>query len=158
MLFSSQGATKTSCCEGLQVSVVYKFGGSSIADATRMREVAEIVTAFPDELPVVVMSAMGKTTNLLLEAGEKSILKGPENVPSLKALRAIKELHRDTCSILSLDSEAVSAVERLLSELQQLLTGISIMQVCYLSLLPLECPHFVQFVFMTSSAIPVRCT
>jgi hypothetical protein len=121
--------------EGLQVSTVYKFGGSSVADAVRMREVAEIVAAFPEELPCIVMSAMGQTTNLLLEAGKHSIRKGTENVPSLKALRAIKELHRDTCSVLDLDSEAVGSVERLLTELQQLLIGISIMQVCFSFLL-----------------------
>ena len=93
-----------------------------------MREVAEIIASFPDQLPCVVMSAMGKTTNLLLEAGAQSIAKGTENIPSLKALRSIKELHRDTCSALDLDAETVGVVERLLTELQQLLTGLSIMQ------------------------------
>lgn len=114
---------------GLQVSVVYKFGGSSVADAARMREVAEIICSFPEHLPCVVMSAMGKTTNLLLEAGQQSIAKGTESIPSLKPLRLIKELHRDTCGSLDLSQEDVSQVERLLTELQQLLTGLSIMQV-----------------------------
>lgn len=41
-------------------TVVYKFGGSSVADATRMREVADIVCSFPEHLPVIVLSAMGK--------------------------------------------------------------------------------------------------
>ena len=113
----------------LQVTVVYKFGGSSVADAARMREVAEIICSFPEHLPCVVMSAMGKTTNLLLEAGHQSIEKGTESIPSLKPLRQIKELHRDTCGSLDLHQDDVSAMERLLTELQQLLTGLSIMQV-----------------------------
>lgn len=46
--------------ERMQVSVVMKFGGSSVANAERMREVAAIVCSFPDELPCVVLSAMGK--------------------------------------------------------------------------------------------------
>ncbi len=44
----------------LQVSVVYKFGGSSVRDAERMAEVADIVCSFPEHLPCVVLSAMGK--------------------------------------------------------------------------------------------------
>jgi aspartate kinase len=44
----------------LQVNVVYKFGGSSVRDAERMREVADIICSFPEYLPAVVLSAMGK--------------------------------------------------------------------------------------------------
>lgn len=44
----------------VQVNVVYKFGGSSVRDAERMREVADIVCAFPQYFPCVVLSAMGK--------------------------------------------------------------------------------------------------
>ena len=40
--------------------MVMKFGGSSLADADRMREVAAIVCSFPDQLPCLVLSAMGK--------------------------------------------------------------------------------------------------
>ena len=43
-----------------------KFGGSSVATAERMREVADLVLTFPEESPVIVLSAMGKTTNNLL--------------------------------------------------------------------------------------------
>jgi aspartate kinase len=42
------------------VDVVYKFGGSSVRDAERMREVADIICGFPEHLPCVVLSAMGK--------------------------------------------------------------------------------------------------
>jgi aspartate kinase len=44
----------------VQVNVVYKFGGSSVRDAERMREVADIICSFPENLPCVVLSAMGK--------------------------------------------------------------------------------------------------
>ena len=49
-----------------QLSCVMKFGGSSVASADRMREVAELILGFPEERPVIVLSAMGKTTNKLL--------------------------------------------------------------------------------------------
>jgi len=45
---------------------VMKFGGSSVASAERMMEVAGLVLSFPEERPIVVLSAMGKTTNKLL--------------------------------------------------------------------------------------------
>lgn len=44
----------------MQLSVVYKFGGSSVASAERMLEVADIVCSFPEHAPLVVLSAMGK--------------------------------------------------------------------------------------------------
>jgi len=49
-----------------QLSIVMKFGGSSVASAERMREVADLILRFPEERPVIVLSAMGKTTNKLL--------------------------------------------------------------------------------------------
>lgn len=48
----------------IQVNVVYKFGGSSVRDAERMREVADIICSFPQYLPAVVLSAMGKVGSL----------------------------------------------------------------------------------------------
>jgi aspartate kinase len=49
-------------------TVVMKFGGSSVADTTRLRQVAEIVVRRQqaDNRVVVVVSAMGKTTDALI--------------------------------------------------------------------------------------------
>ena len=126
--------------DAVQITTVYKFGGSSVADADRMREVAAIVCAFPDHLPAIVISAMGKTTNLLLAAGAQAIERGTEAIPTLKPLREIKELHRATCMELGCDTATVEMVEKLLTELRQLLTGIAIMQVCH-SASPHPTPH-----------------
>lgn len=49
-----------------QLTIAMKFGGSSVASAERMREVADLILSFPNERPVIVLSAMGKTTNKLL--------------------------------------------------------------------------------------------
>ncbi|KAG0501638.1 hypothetical protein HPP92_001710 [Vanilla planifolia] len=59
--------TVTQDLEGIasELSIVMKFGGSSVATADRMREVAELILSFPEEKPVIVLSAMGKTTNNL---------------------------------------------------------------------------------------------
>ncbi|MBI3134888.1 MAG: aspartate kinase [Bacteroidetes bacterium] len=44
---------------------VFKFGGASVKDASAVRNVAKIMTLFAGEKLVVVISAMGKTTNAL---------------------------------------------------------------------------------------------
>ena len=51
----------------LKFTTVMKFGGSSVASAHRMREVADLILSFKEERPIVVLSAMGKTTNNLLK-------------------------------------------------------------------------------------------
>jgi aspartate kinase len=48
--------------------IVMKFGGTSVADAERIRAVAEIVRARLELRPVVVVSALGNVTDLLERA------------------------------------------------------------------------------------------
>ena len=87
-----------------QHTMVMKFGGSSVADATRMREVASIILSFPEHMSVVVLSAMGKTTNNLLLAGEMAMdCEGTEEVEALEPIRAIRALHEDTMAELGTD-------------------------------------------------------
>ena len=86
------------------INMVMKFGGSSVASAERMVEVAQIALSFPGTLSVIVLSAMGKTTNLLLQAGNEALKTPPGSIPSLAPLRAIKELHRETADKLGVDT------------------------------------------------------
>ena len=44
---------------------VFKFGGASVKDATSVKNVAEIIKLYPGDDLVIVVSAMGKTTNEL---------------------------------------------------------------------------------------------
>ncbi|KAK1642165.1 hypothetical protein QYE76_059970 [Lolium multiflorum] len=106
-------------------TVVMKFGGSSVASAERMREVADLILSFPEETPVIVLSAMGKTTNNLLLAGEKAVSCGAPKASELDELKAIKELHFRTIDELGLDSSLVSGF---LDELEQLLKGVAMMK------------------------------
>ena len=105
-----------------------KFGGSSVRDAARMKEVGAIICSFPKELPCVVLSAMGKTTNNLLAAGEAAMSCRSNEVGKLEPLQAIRELHMRTCEELALPEADVAEVQALLQQLQQLLTGVSLMQ------------------------------
>lgn len=108
-----------------KITCVMKFGGSSVASAERMREVAELILSFPNERPVIVLSAMGKTTNKLLLAGEKAVSCGVTNVDSIEELSFIKELHNRTVKELEVDE---SVIAKHLEELEQLLKGIAMMK------------------------------
>lgn len=44
---------------------VFKFGGASVKDADSVRNVVSVLKRFPNEQLIVVVSAMGKTTNAL---------------------------------------------------------------------------------------------
>ncbi|CAM0146691.1 unnamed protein product [Urochloa decumbens] len=106
-------------------TVVMKFGGSSLASADRMKEVADLILSFPEETPVIVLSAMGKTTNNLLLAGEKAVSCGAPKASEIPELAVIKDLHLRTIDELGLDRSVVSG---LLDELEQLLKGVAMMK------------------------------
>ena len=53
--------------------IVMKFGGSSVESAAAIGRVASIVKARAELQPVVVVSAMGKTTNKLLAIGDRAV-------------------------------------------------------------------------------------
>ena len=69
--------------------IVYKFGGASVKDAAGVRNVASILKAESDVNLMIVISAMGKTTNAL-EAIVNAYYSG--DVPSLDS---VKQYHFD---------------------------------------------------------------
>ena len=100
--------------------VVMKFGGSSLANAERIEHVCKLVK---DQIalgyrPVLVCSAMGKTTNNLISAGEFA-LDGRVTVD------AVRTLHATTCETLDVSSGSRAEVMELMDELERLLTGVS---------------------------------
>jgi len=102
--------------------VVMKFGGSSVADAQRIRHVVEIVKTQLERKPVLVLSAMGDTTDHLLEAGNDAFQKGEVSVAR------IEKHHYDTIKKLNLPSKAQKEIAALLEELKRLLSGISLIR------------------------------
>ncbi|MDR2095009.1 MAG: aspartate kinase [Treponema sp.] len=106
--------------------IVMKFGGSSIADADRIRHVASIVEAQVKRKPALVLSAMGDTTDHLLAAADTAIKTGMVSIGN------IEELHAKTIQELRL-SEAIEEglqqeITPLLDELRSLLVGISLIK------------------------------
>jgi len=80
--------------------IVHKYGGSSLADLDRIKKIAFHISKLSDagEQIVVVASAMGKTTNNLIEMAKK-ISKTP-NIRELDTLMATGE--QQTVALLSM--------------------------------------------------------
>ncbi|SFW23858.1 aspartate kinase [Chitinophaga sancti] len=57
---------------------VFKFGGASLESIERIQQVAAIVQSFPDQQILIVISAMGKTTNELEKVAENFYLRKRE--------------------------------------------------------------------------------
>ncbi|MCL2127945.1 MAG: aspartate kinase [Treponema sp.] len=102
--------------------VVMKFGGSSVADAKRIRHITEIVKTQLHRKPVVVLSAMGDTTDFLLEAGSTAFCSGEVSIEK------IEKHHLDTVKRLRLPGGAKKEIAALLEELRRLLSGISLIR------------------------------
>jgi aspartate kinase len=103
-----------------------KFGGSSVADAEHICHVAEIIKDRLERKPVVVLSAMGDTTDHLIEAAEKAINDGPVSVEH--SLMKITETHFNAVQELNLSKMLTPELRELLSELASLLSGISLIK------------------------------
>ena len=104
--------------------VVMKFGGSSVANAERIAHVAALIADRMKEgaVPTVVLSAMGKTTNNLVSAGQLAFEEGRVRVDELRAL------HLETLDELALPASCGYEVRQLLRELEQLLDGVSMVK------------------------------
>ncbi|MEO9805836.1 MAG: aspartate kinase [Reichenbachiella sp.] len=68
---------------------VFKFGGASVKDAPSVKNVAEVIRQFCNHELVVIVSAMGKTTNALEELVRLHFEKGDWQTQ----LQAIKDFH-----------------------------------------------------------------
>ena len=75
---------------------VFKFGGASVKDASAIRNVLKIMSLFPDEEILVVLSAIGKTTNKLEE-----IHQAYHSMDKLTFLKSIAELEKFHIDLLN---------------------------------------------------------
>ncbi|MCL2175769.1 MAG: aspartate kinase [Treponema sp.] len=100
--------------------IVMKFGGSSVADSARLRHVADIVKTQMSKKPVLVLSAMGDTTDHLLEAGDQALKEGKV------VIKDVAKLHQDTVKTLKLPIQ--KEINSLLDELTRLLSGIALIR------------------------------
>lgn len=73
-----------------QRSKVFKFGGASVKDAEAIRNVADILQKYRQETLMIVVSAMGKTTNALEKIVESH---AQQNGKALELLEELKLQH-----------------------------------------------------------------
>lgn len=103
---------------------VFKFGGASVKDADAVRNVAEIIKNFGQGKLIVVISAMGKTTNQM----EKIVAacgKSNQEVSSLIAER--REFHQNIISdLFSADHLIVNEINEIFSKLEDYCTTCTI--------------------------------
>jgi aspartate kinase len=105
--------------------IVMKFGGSSVESASAIERVAGIVKQGLAREPVVVVSAMGKTTQQLLTMGEEA--GAGEKSRALERLRALREMHeREIGAVLPKSSahELQQVLECDFAEMADLLEGL----------------------------------
>ena len=72
--------------------LVFKFGGASVKDADGIVNLANVVKSIEDNQLLIVVSAMGKTTNAL-EKLQRHILIGDDDLHDI--FEEIKKYHYD---------------------------------------------------------------
>ncbi|MGQ9635556.1 MAG: lysine-sensitive aspartokinase 3 [Bryobacteraceae bacterium] len=108
--------------------IVMKFGGTSVESAQAIERVASIVRARQQRRPVVVVSAMGKTTNKLL-AIARSAVNGQRD-EALRLLAELREYHaREARPVIREQdwAQAECLLEEHFQELSELVRGLSIL-------------------------------
>ena len=99
--------------------IVMKFGGSSVESASAIDRVASIVESRLSRRPVVVVSAMGKTTNRLLALADTAVAGGREE--ALRLLGELEQFH------LTEGGSLGGVIEGHFAELAELVKGLAIL-------------------------------
>lgn len=111
--------------------IVLKFGGTSVRDAEWIGRAVEIARRQLDRSPILVASAMGKTTDTLVElsdraaAGDEAAVRhGADELEAAhaKALRDLASLEGDA------GAEAAPQLQELFQELRSLLQGVTLIR------------------------------
>jgi aspartate kinase len=134
--------------------LVQKFGGTSLEDASALERACAIVgaAASASERPIVVVSAMGETTDRLVDALELAA-SGEES----RALSGLSRLKRDTEAVLrdffaGASAEVEGEVAPLFDELTRMARAVAVLR----SVPSAGRDHFLAHGEMTSAAVFAR--
>lgn len=96
---------------------IFKFGGASVKDAASVKNVARVLSLYPNDTILIVVSAMGKTTNALEKVVEAYLHKTDDPV---LLLRNIQEQHIQIIKELfpNKEHELHNTIEILFSQLR----------------------------------------
>ncbi len=98
---------------------VFKFGGASIKNDASIRNMYDIISIYREEQLVIVVSAMGKTTNQL----EKIVGLAIESKPYKDQLDQLYQYHVDVATNLFNKKRATDRVQRVLESLKNTLAA-----------------------------------
>ena len=87
--------------------IVCKFGGTSVGDAGAIARTAAIIASRRERQPIVVVSALGGTTNKLLQIAEQAA-KG-QLIGALSAVEGLRDRHLAQTETLLADDPAACA-------------------------------------------------
>jgi len=108
--------------------IVMKFGGTSVESATAIGRIASIVKARAGQKPVVVVSAMGKTTNKLLAIAAAAIAgKRDDYIPQLHDLRDYHSREARQVVPLANRAELDRTLDDHFQELTELVKGLAVL-------------------------------
>jgi aspartate kinase len=108
--------------------IVMKFGGTSLESAAAIERVAGIVKAHESRRPVVVVSAMGKTTNKLLAIASAAIHgKREEYIRQLHDLRDYHSREARLVVPLAERAELDRTLDEHFQELTELVKGLAVL-------------------------------
>jgi aspartate kinase len=118
--------------------IVQKFGGTSVQDTTWIERVLQIAEDSLDRAPVMVASAMGKTTDALAAVAE--LAADGEADAAHERIDALWRHHSETLqslvgdakdiTVLGLDESPFQRIERLFQELRALVRGMILIREC----------------------------
>ncbi|HEV8608727.1 MAG TPA: lysine-sensitive aspartokinase 3 [Thermoanaerobaculia bacterium] len=132
--------------------IIQKFGGTSLEDAPALERVCAIVAAARERCPVVVVSAIGETTDRLVEALERAAA-GEET----RSLAGLTRLQRDTQRHLrEFFGDGAAAVEQEIApffdELARMARAVAVLR----SVPPAGRDHFLAHGEMTAARLVSR--
>jgi aspartate kinase len=107
-----------------------KFGGTSVGDIPRLREVVSIVRSYLDRKPIIVASAMGGVTDVLLNTAHLALQRETDAIA--QNMRELKERHLRVITALVQDSSNQAGILHrqalLFDELANLYHGVSLLR------------------------------
>lgn len=106
--------------------IVMKFGGSSLESAVAIRRVVGIVANRLAQRPVVVVSAMGKTTNKLLAIANEAA--SGKRQTALELLSELRAYHLQEAGPVASPEKLSLVIDPLFGELEELVKGLAVMQ------------------------------
>ena len=110
--------------------IVMKFGGTSMGSVDSMKTAAEVVHSSTSSHPIVVLSAMGGVTDMLLDAGQRAISGAEDELADI--LSEIRSRHDTVIPDLIPDEQRAATLkvklEPIWEEMQKVLTGVLLLR------------------------------